>query len=121
MGKTIKIIDLLNKIANGEELPKKILYRKVLYEIDLEPMCHTDVYRSVENEDYNPHLFTDVIVRFNDEVEIIEEDKEIEKLNTDWLKNVDMFDPKNVELAIEMLVNQLNKTIDVVNELKKGK
>ena len=29
--KTIKIIDLLNKIANGEEVPKKIKYENDIY------------------------------------------------------------------------------------------
>ena len=29
----MKIIDLLNKIANGEDVPKKIQYDKDLYEI----------------------------------------------------------------------------------------
>ena len=31
MNKTIKIIDLLNKIANGE-IPNKIKYKKLIYE-----------------------------------------------------------------------------------------
>ena len=30
----IKIIDLLNKIANGEELPKVIRFGKIIYEYE---------------------------------------------------------------------------------------
>jgi hypothetical protein len=30
--KVIRIIDLLNKIANGEEVPKKIRINKIVYE-----------------------------------------------------------------------------------------
>ena len=29
--KIIRIIDLLNKIANNEEMPKKIKYKKLIY------------------------------------------------------------------------------------------
>ena len=35
MSKTIKIIDLLNKIANGEDVPKKIKFRDDIYEFDI--------------------------------------------------------------------------------------
>jgi len=32
--KTIKVIDLLNKIANGEEVPKKIIFLGNTYRYD---------------------------------------------------------------------------------------
>jgi hypothetical protein len=34
--KTIKLIDLLNKIANGEEPPKKIKYNNITYNLRLD-------------------------------------------------------------------------------------
>ena len=66
----MKIIDLLNKIANGEEVPKKIKYYFREFEfiggayedkISGKDLCHYD---------YSCMVF------LNDEVEIIEEKKE---------------------------------------------
>ena len=62
----MKIIDILNKIANGEEPPKKIVYENCIYEyVDRE-------------EDYwdknNIGLFDEYVISniLNDEVEILE-------------------------------------------------
>lgn len=43
---TIKIIDLLNKIANGEEVPKKIRYINLIWEYDdeVKDYIHDDLY-----------------------------------------------------------------------------
>ena len=63
----MKIIDLLNKIANGEEMPEKIRYYNTLY------------YWDVENKDYRDNLnesfraYHDFLTILNDEIEIIEE------------------------------------------------
>lgn len=70
----IKVIDLLNKIANGEEVPEKIKYRKDIYKY----IKHWEQYVD-ENDD--PLLY--IISKsnyscLNDEVEIIEEEPEID-------------------------------------------
>ena len=76
----MKIIDLLNKIANGEEVPKKIKFNdyEYLYHDKEHGYCRSDydcTYICLDSEYY---LF-DIL---NEEVEIIEEEKEIpEKLN----------------------------------------
>ncbi len=72
----MKIIDLLNKIANGEDVPKKIKWGE--FELEWEELGFHD-YKFLTSGD---HLLfqgfaTSVL---NDEVEIIE-DKEIERLN----------------------------------------
>lgn len=75
----MKVIDLLNKIANGEEAPKKIKYLTSIYTL----RSNNNYY--VENSDssHSSGLYYQMIggSRLNDEVEIIEEDKKIEKLN----------------------------------------
>ena len=77
----MKIIDLLNKIANGEEVPKKIEYRNIKFVYDKGNRLYI-----VENyNEYNDllmelsnHKGTDL----NKKVEIIEEEKKIpEKLD----------------------------------------
>ena len=75
----MKIIDLLNKIANGEEVPKKI------------KTCDDEIFYYDETDDnevarYKNKNDVPIIDEFylNDEVEIIEEDKKIEKIGNDY-------------------------------------
>lgn len=57
----MKVIDLLNKIANGEKVPRNIKYKGHIYQYLIDSGYHD--------------------IRLNDEVEIIEEEKKIpEKL-----------------------------------------
>ena len=72
----MKVIDLLNKIANGEKLPDKIKYGKLILE-KIERSYEEIDY--VNNEGYNLGGFL-WLHNLNDEIEIIEENKPIEKL-----------------------------------------
>ena len=76
----MKIIDLLNKIANGEEVPKKIKYDGTIYEYS-------------ENDDFyywkESSLYREFATNGNcldKEVEIIEEPKVITKENIEALE-----------------------------------
>ena len=112
----IRIIDLLNKIANGEEVPQKIKFRgfEYWYEENMED------YKNAQTE------YSDYIIGakfhytgwLNFEVEIIEEEKEIEKIrniNIDMDGNEIERTPNNYELK-----DKINELIDAVNELKRG-
>ena len=71
----IKVIDLLNKIANGEEVPKKIkIYGSILRLNE-----NKDNYLYEDSDEYYGDEFIHWF-KLNDEVEIIEEDKKIEKM-----------------------------------------
>lgn len=73
----MKVIDLLNKIANGEEVPKKIKYRDDIY-IQLDNYCY---YCDETNLILSDRIFVEQSI-LNDEVEILEEPKGIpEKIN----------------------------------------
>ena len=104
----MKIIDLFNKIANGEDVPKKIRYRNKIWEYNIKNQDYHN-----ENDTTNflfSHLFdyfrtSDFI---NDEVGIIEEPKKIEKLKAKYTSQVG-----KLELA-----NKINELIDEVNKLK---
>ena len=118
--KTIKVIELLDKIANGEEVPKRIKYGKHIYEYE-EGTYDWSYY--IQNNGTVKFLLTDVfnsddniLSILNDEVEIIEEKKIPEKLEEigkiDY--NLGYIDYKN----IEVLKNWLNKDIQsILNEL----
>ena len=72
----MKVIDLLNKIANGE-IPKKIKKKDIVYVAD--DSCYfSNMY--VEENDTSHRLLLDFIPDLNNEIEIIEEDKKIEKM-----------------------------------------
>ena len=98
----MKVIDLLNKIANGEEVPKKIKY------------CGVDYYwtnSTYENSEADEVLFWfDVYSEehLNDEIEIIEEDKKIEKL--------DLIYDYTPYMQFRVLANKINEIIDYLNK-----
>lgn len=102
----IKIIDLLNKIANGEEVPKKI--RDGIHDLEL-CKCNNSYHYAGDTAT----LLNDVIgmERLNDYVEIIEEPKTIEHcLKSDrFLCNED---------EIEYLRTKIDELIDEINNSK---
>lgn len=105
----MKVIDLLNKIANGEEMPKKITYSLLRDEYKILIYDEEEQEYRYEN-DYNEFWHVPNH-HLNDEVEIIEEEKEIEKL-----------DENNTNVLTNIIENRkkINELIDAVNELKRG-
>ena len=115
--KTIKIIDLLIRcLENDETLPKKIKLKDTYYFLSQ----HADVSAYYKEADRTYNFMEDInlISKLNKEVEIIEEEKEIEKC--DVLKHcVDFTKNENVLLDNQLgLRKKINELIDVVNELK---
>lgn len=105
----MRIIDLLNKIANREEMPKKIIYKNVTYEHDEK----SEDYYTCYDRGLFEYLFKCCANFLNDEVEIIEEPKKIEKidfgtLNTQKEKN-------------KVMKDTINELIDEINNLKEKK
>ena len=70
----MKIVDLLNRIANKEEVPYKIKYNGNIYEFDGE----TENYLRPINLGMDFLIGEDIVCLLNDEVEIIEEPKKVE-------------------------------------------
>ena len=86
MKKTIRVIDLLNKIANGEEVPKKIKYNDDEY-IHIDNYCY---FCEETNENLSQNTYAE-FSRLNDEVEILDEEEfedieEIELTNDEKIK-----------------------------------
>lgn len=71
----IKVIDLLNKIANNEEVPEKIKIKNVIYEYRGYMYCTEKAnYQDIEDYLFGKWNFNIL----NDYAEIIEEPKKIE-------------------------------------------
>lgn len=114
MNKKIKIIELLNKIANGEEMPQKINYDNEVYVY----IGRWEQY--VTEEEEIPLLRRISAYNYsglNDEVEILEDNtEEIEELKYDvvdengrgWYK-------------LDTIANKVTELVRAVNKLRKEK
>ena len=115
----IKIIDLLNKSANGESLPLKIKYGGYEFQYDIINNCYVDKNDLMLEDHVN--FFS----KINDEVEIIEEDKKIEKLKIKDGKITGNWGNGNyycytLSSPQAVIVNKLNELVDEVNKLKEN-
>lgn len=117
--KTIKLIDLLVKMANKEEIPIKIEYGSTIYEFS------EVVTNYVQNNVvlFDKYFFENCSL--NDEVEIIEEiekSKKIELLEKTDVRydnplNMMSYVKKEYDLTKENICDKLNEVIDKLNYL----
>lgn len=117
----MKIIDFLNKIANREEMPKKIIYKNVTYEHDEK----SEDYYTCYDRGLFEYLFKCCENFLNDEVEIIEEDKGIEKIeivNNGNMNAYAIYSADGTKCALtkhsKVMCDKINELIDKVNSLK---
>ena len=102
----MKVIDLLNKIAKGE-LPEDVVFF-----IGKEKMCGID---ELEYKKMNRDLL-------NLRVEVIEEDKKIEKIkdiNIDYCRDGKLYEhltKEEIALDIQTIRHKLDEIIDKINE-----
>ena len=121
----IKIIDLLNKIANDEEVPKKIKYKDNVYYLGKNIVdLHTYQTEGSNTTRKLSLIIDNEYLNLNDYVEIIEEPKKIEKIKSNgdefYSDYIDTWISKNkTDAYCEFLMNKINELIDVVNELKR--
>ena len=130
----MKVGDLLNKIANGEEVPKRVLYNEETYSYVERNRLFAKYIKEPFNARIPYYLFTDV-KNIYDEVEIIEdkpfnkrveeiynrhidyiydkENKKIEKIDVAW-QNV--FDEQAQQDCTKMILNKINEIIDYLEE-----
>ena len=104
----IKLIDLLNMHARNEEMPKKIKFMYIEFQYD-------DEHGAYYDEDYNmlEERFT-LFGKLNNEVEIIEEDKQIEKLG----KIYDGFSDSYYDTCLIKIAQKVDEVIDAINKIK---
>ena len=112
----MKVIDLLNKIANGEEVPtfryldRTLRYNKEEKCDDINDICYCRTGFGCNG--------------LNDEVEIIEEDKKIEKIkniNIDYCIDGKLYEhltKEEIALDIQTIRHKLDEIIDYINKEK---
>lgn len=110
----MKVIDLLNKIANGEEVPEYITYfDRNKNGLETMMVCKANIIYQLDQ----------ISIDFNDEVEILEEDKKIEKIRHDacWIYDDETEQLEKITLKDDLILNKLDELIDEVNKLKENK
>lgn len=106
----MKVIDLLNKIANGEEVPEKIGYAGQ-YWINRYP-------NDYEGLGYGGCLLNNVCLNnLNDEVEILEEPKGIPEKLLEFI-HTDSLNYNTCNIMFETLTNKINEIIDCLEYLE---
>ena len=105
----MKVIDLLNKIANGEKLPPKIKYDGKIW-IAGKKEYHDEI---TDNDLFIVIFRHNLTHSINDEVEILKEDKKIEKLKGED-KGI------YIDYSKANIVDKINELIDEINKLKEG-
>lgn len=118
----MKVIDLLNRIANGLDVPKKIKYSDKIYELNDEQNAY---YMNVEEDDeenYGRNFWSGYNFNIlNEQVEIIEENKKIEHIGKSY--NIRKFDDNfnvngyDFEEMIKFIQDIYNKVEDIVDKI----
>ena len=118
----MKVIDLLVKIANGEEVPK-FWWNGCIHRVEKDYTGNIYIfdtyckkYKKIELED------------FNEEIKFIEEDKKIEKLelvSNGGENSFTLLNEHGTKCCLtkhsKIMCDKINEIIDEVNKLKEGK
>jgi hypothetical protein len=105
----MKVIELISKLINGEEAPNKIEYDGVIWHLCINRKDYYSDEALINNYLANCELS----IFINDEIEIIEEEKKIEKLM--------QLDTRETQDCICKIQYKVNEIIDKLNKLKEGK
>ena len=106
----MRVIDLLNKIANGEEVPKKIKYDDQIYY-----MVGNNDYENYEYEETPTLLFAVGSTSYiNEEIEILDEEED--KKEDKKIEKIDLIDDYTPYIQFRVTVNKINEIIDKLNK-----
>ena len=103
----MKVIDLLNKIANEEDIPSPIYYNNLYYDFEDGDYFNKETKNWLFND-------SDINTILNDEVKEEKEDKKIEKI---WFSLYEM--ERVNEEVLSKIENKINEIIDYLEENKK--
>lgn len=123
MAKTIKVIDLLNKIANGEDVPEKIEYQEEIYEWD------NKLKKYATETGYTLEIYTKKI----DLIEPVEIIKEQQDIDIQDIKEIDEYfslkyinsglkkeTEEDLDAVINGIYSKINKILQAVKQLDKN-
>lgn len=115
----MKIIDLLNMIANDEEVPKYVSYYNMKKENpDTMYVCKENIIYKLDNLEVqlNSRVVEITDLEFNDGLELIPEDE---------LQQMEGLDKKKHNIALDwnfrVLKDKINELVKEINEIRKNK
>ena len=110
----IKIIDLFNKIADNEEVPNHIISNNVVFHYDDNVQDYENDFEYLFRDSFSNFGRSDEFLNIEvEEVEIIEEEKEIEKITLQFSETQK---EKN-----RLFKDKINELVDEINKLKREK
>lgn len=115
MNKEITIYELLGLIKDGQA-PKKIKFYDRIFEYEYQLKDY--YYESYSLFEDGIEIISDSL---NDKVEIIEEDKKIEKLDLNGYNDIYTGIKEEWMSGEDAIIVKINELIDEVNKLKDGK
>lgn len=110
----IRVIDLFNKIANGEEVPYKVKYNGIIFTYNSsnkQGLKYVDL--NEENEVFYRYL-TGVVNKLTDEVEIIEEQEEID---IQGIRELDKHKETNIWAKMNDCEDKISELVQAVKQL----
>ena len=120
MNKKIKIIELLNKIANREEVPKKIIFLNETLEYDIDCQDYKGFSKTGSGAFFS-YLFTNEPTQnfINDRVEILEDNtEEIEDLKG-WLLASTEDDYEAINATLDRFGKKINELVKRINYIER--
>ena len=120
--KTIKVIDLLNKIANAEEVPKKIKYKTwtFIYVDEFYGYMKKNYLEIACNEVISFMAYIVSMEELNDEVEIVEEKKLPEKIDLTGYWDKNSLRTEEWCFSEELIGVKINEILDYLESKEKG-
>ena len=121
----MKVIDLLNKIANGEKLPKKILIRDVVYYLINDEYGNIVYSQRMNKKDWEKFIdyrlnitrcLNEEVLTLDTGVEI-SEDNTIDIDNIEELLKIEEYEADKTDVVLNR--NKINKVIQAVKQLNK--
>ena len=108
----LRVIDLLNKIANGEEVRFKIVKTGEILNCKKNKEIYSENFETTINWSLDEEWL-------NYEVEIIEEDKKIEHLDIyNCFKVMGIDETGRLDENFQLISDKLNEIIDKINEVE---
>lgn len=128
MNKKIKVIELFNKIANNEKMPKKIKYGGDILTYQEDVQDYMGISKTGSGSFFNYLIVNNATALFiNDQVEILEDEEEIdindiEELvgNVNVRMNNKTVDAEDLFYTISNIVVSLYNSKDKTNQLVKA-
>ena len=114
MSKKIKIIDLMQKCANKENIPERILYKNTAFVLN-DCKCYYNEEKDERLLDYIIPTFSNL----NEDVEILEDNtEEIEEIKG-WGLATDYKDFETINHTLDRFGNKINELVKAVKEIRK--